>query len=155
LLTQLKQFMQALTPDQYLSTSPKLQCGSIGAHVRHILDHYLSLLSAQNSMDYDRRERSQAIEQDVWLATDMLDSITHQLQSLNQDRALMIRSSTNLEYRPEAVSSSLARELNFLYSHTTHHMAIVRLLAIHMGIRVNSDFGKAVSTKKYELNVQS
>ena len=155
LLTQLSQFIRDLGESRYQTSIPAVACGSIGAHVRHILDHYLSLLHQKPSVNYDKRERLARLESDLVFATDRLDALCQELAQLNQDTPVKVQSSTNLTGRAFQTDSSLARELSFLHSHTTHHMAIIRLMALQLGCQVAADFGKAASTRKHESYVQS
>ncbi len=51
--------------------------GSIGAHLRHVLDHYLSFLGglASGRIDYDVRRRGSVVEQDPGAAIETIDRI--------------------------------------------------------------------------------
>ena len=45
--------------------------------------------------------------------------------------------------------STVARELRFLASHTTHHFAIMRVLLADAGVRVPAGFGLAPATQRH------
>ena len=51
--------------------------------------------------------------------------------------------------RPAAAPSSLARELQFLTSHTIHHFAVIALILRAMDVEVDREFGVAPSTLRY------
>jgi len=121
---------------------------SVGAHVRHLLEHYDQLLEhASGPIDYDRRPRNQRLETSLEAASETIQRIRRSLPD-QQDRPVQIR------YSPQAVcdestinvESSIARELLFLVSHTIHHMAMIALFARQAGLAVPSDFGVTPST---------
>ena len=51
--------------------------------------------------------------------------------------------------------TSLARELEFLVSHTVHHYALVAVLAHAHGVIMPADFGMAPSTLKYRQTLSA
>lgn len=154
LLEQLAQFVQEQVCDIYSVTNEQLQSGSIGAHVRHIIDHYLSILAPGDIVNYDKRERDANIEINAIYAGDILAALCSELSNLTKSKAIKVVVSTSVAGSSSTVDSTYARELCFLHSHTTHHMAIIRLLAIHNNVVLPSYFGKAASTQKFEKNVQ-
>jgi hypothetical protein len=44
----------------------------------------------------------------------------------------------------------VARELQFLQSHTVHHYAVIHLMLLQQGIRPDPEFGVAPSTLRHE-----
>ena len=100
--------------------------GAVGAHVRHVLDHYESFLHGLESgrVDYDRREREREVE-------------------------LVVRTES-APGRAREGASSLGRELLFLASHTVHHYALIAVLVRLWGVAPDDDFGVAPSTLAYE-----
>lgn len=154
LLNQLAQFVQEQASQIYSLPNEQLQSGSIGAHVRHIIDHYLSVLVDGGVVNYDQRERDAKIEINATYAGDILNALCSELSDLSKSDSVKVVISTNVEGPSSTVDSAYDRELCFLHSHTTHHMAIIRLLAIHNNIVLPCYFGKAASTQKFEKNVQ-
>lgn len=150
LLTQLAEFILAQGQTIYAITNPELESGSIGAHVRHIIDHYLSVLSNGPEINYDQRDRDQAMETNASYAADAIYTLIGVLAAITADQPVSVVVSTSVDSDANKVNSTLSRELCFLHSHTTHHMAIIRLLALHNNVMLPSDFGKATSTQKYE-----
>ncbi|PQJ53704.1 hypothetical protein BTO11_08510 [Psychrosphaera saromensis] len=132
-----------------------MNSGTIGAHVRHVVEHYQSLLLDADTIDYDNRSRNTAIETQPAMAINSLNSIIFELQKLIADKAVDVLCSTNTAPQTNPTTSSLRRELVFVHSHTTHHMAIIRILALSMMLPISMNFGKAASTQKFEHNVQS
>lgn len=164
LLRQLTEFITTSGSAIYALNNEALESGSIGGHVRHIIDHYLSTFTRADIIDYDARARDQAVEQNSAFAADAiytLIDVLHtevtkgtssqgQAMAATTDKLVQVRVSTNVGEPACVVGSTLARELCFLHSHTTHHMAIIRLLALHNGVQLPSNFGKASSTLKFE-----
>ncbi|MDA8621136.1 hypothetical protein N9L48_00650 [Psychrosphaera sp.] len=153
-LNQLFDFLESLDPIQYLNSTQD-HGSSLGAHVRHIIEHYQSVLTGISNINYDARKRDLTIETSVSNAKYHIGLITALLADVNADAEVSVICATNTEARSPKVSSSLARELVFLYSHTTHHMAIIKLLSAAMGLKLDDSFGKAASTRVFESNVQS
>ena len=153
LLRELSQLTQKLSQDAYSVNNESLQSGSVGAHVRHIIEHYISVLKNNVMVNYDDRQRNKELELIPASARAELDRICCELELVTTDSPLQVMCSTISELDPPPAASSLSRELSFLHSHTTHHMAIIRLLSLNLGILVSPEFGKAASTKKFEKNV--
>jgi ATP-dependent 26S proteasome regulatory subunit len=141
-------------PESQFNDGLNMNSGTVGAHVRHIIEHYQSLLSAAETVDYDKRARNVLIETQQKTAIEALKTLTLQLDTFTSDRSIHVLCSTNSCENPVASISSLRRELVFVHSHTTHHMAIIRILALTMKLPISINFGKATSTQKYEHNVQ-
>ena len=122
--------------------------GSVGEHVRHVLDHVAALAAARphGVLTYDRRERGTAIE------TDSLRGIFRLKAALGDLDDATLRSSilviTILERGQPAVAtwSTLNRELAFVISHTIHHQALIATLLAIGGGDVPEAFGVAPST---------
>jgi len=91
-----------------------------GAHIRHVLDHYISLQQGIDTgiVDYDHRRRDCQAESCPEVATITLD--------------------TDLE-----------RELLYTLNHTVHHMAYVALLLQSNGEEVNATIGVAPATASH------
>lgn len=167
LLKQLANFVENLTSNQFTQLNTKLNSGSIAAHLRHIIEHYQTAMGSSTELDYDDRPRNHQLEHCQSTALKTLSSLQTQLFSQfniaggevgeveTDPNSISIKCATNSQVPSDAVSSSLARELVFLHSHTTHHMAIIRLLALSDGIAVSDSFGKAASTKQYEQQMSS
>ena len=74
------------------------------------------------------------------------------LESLTDDgsRALQVALDCTEDEAPRWAPSSVARELQFLVSHTVHHYAVIAAMLRPQGIEPGVDFGVAPSTLKYE-----
>lgn len=132
---------------------PETFGSSIGAHARHVLDHYLCYLRGIESgvVDYDDRRRGGKVETSCAAAIEAFAEAREGLGSYAglEDASVDVRSSTALD-RGETVSrSSLRRELQFLVSHTVHHYALVAIASRMQGVPPPEGFGVAPSTLKY------
>lgn len=131
---------------------PFLKYGA-GAHFRHCIDFYNSFLSGIETgrIDYDARDRDEIVEKDRTAALSRIDSIIERLERLSPEgfhkevRVISENSSRNTA-SPEWSRSSVARELQFLLSHTVHHYAIIAIMMRLQGIEPGEAFGVAPST---------
>ena len=128
--------------------------GSIGGHVRHLVNFFECLLKQgpTGRIDYDLRERRPEGETDPSAASAALDAIVAAFADGAIDAmpaTLEMRESLpGLEDRPWAASSP-AREAAFCVSHCVHHLALVRAAAETAGWRAPEGFGVAASTLRF------
>lgn len=125
--------------------------GSIGGHIRHILEFVQCLLDGfdKGLVDYSARKRDAEIESDRRAALTAISVLSIRLLSLDAfelDSMVRIRSEN-----ADGVwlCSSLGRELEYLKSHAVHHHALVKERLDASGIRVDDGFGVAASTQRY------
>lgn len=129
---------------------------SVGAHMRHILDRYHCFLSGLtgNCVDYDARQREPTLETHLEAARSTLCSLRRHLESawLTEDSARLIQVRERVDQRvpPPNVSSTPAREMLALMSHSIHHLAIIALLMRARGYTLPTHIGKAPSTIAFE-----
>ena len=146
--------IEQTNPEIYQKSHPLIGGASIGAHCRHILDFYQSFVAGVDPLmiDYDARRRDPRIEKDILAFTQYLAALDEQLQLIEYSagQAVAVRSSVDTAKESRAGLSTLGRELQFLHSHTTHHMAIIGILMTLFEIKVDADFGKAPSTIRFE-----
>lgn len=130
----------------------------VGAHLRHCVDYYRCFLRGLGSgrVDYDAREREGALETDPGAAAAALGEIAGRLSTLgprDYSRVLEVKVDTPAAADDAWSRSSLARELQFLVSHTVHHYALIGLLLRQHGIDPGDEFGVAPSTLEYRRAV--
>jgi hypothetical protein len=150
---------------------------SIGQHLRHSMDHMeaavLSSSSLENNLEihYDLRKRGgsdehdwQASQQRIQRVSDLLEELSSRVVSSTTDAGsawnqsvtacFMLSGDSEEEY---PLVSSVARELGFAAHHSIHHMAMVRIIAVHTGglseEDLPSDFGRAPSTVTFDHSV--
>ena len=125
--------------------------GSIGAHVRHCLDHAWALERgiAIGEICYDRRERDTVVERDPELAVSRLRRARVRLGGISDellDRPLTLVAQTHADGRSIRVRTTAGRELAFVISHTIHHSAVIAILLEQADEIVPLRFGLAPTT---------
>ena len=153
LLDDLATVLRQVSPAAYTARSFPRVSGSIGQHVRHILDHVAGLCATVRSgvLSYDGRERGTEIEADLSAA---LRTIRHlqgtltQFDDCDENAPITLTAVVAHGAAPVAARSTLAREILFVISHTVHHQALIAVLLSAAGRRVPDAFGLAPSTPR-------
>ncbi|EDY83352.1 hypothetical protein VDG1235_2978 [Verrucomicrobiia bacterium DG1235] len=137
----------------FTASDPASYGSGIGAHLRHVLDHYRSFLDGMEKgmIDYDDRDRDTAEEKDRDVALASLSEIAGRLESTELDVGASVRVKVCASTVGEDLKSisSFGRELQFLVSHTVHHYALIAIASRMQGIHPDESFGVAPSTLKY------
>ena len=107
--------------------------GSIGAHVRHMLDHVTAFVDAvgRGVVNYDRRQRGTDVEADPAAALSRICSLhggLERIASRDTDDPICVITQFSADGSTLATWSTIGRELAFVMSHTVHHQAIIALL---------------------------
>ncbi|MCG3198431.1 MAG: hypothetical protein GHCLOJNM_02931 [bacterium] len=139
-------------PDGYMASVPGQ--GSVGAHLRHCLDHFACLFRGLEcgAVDYDQRERDPLLEQDPERFREVAEHLLGRLLAMDEfevELPVAVRMSASLGREPVTVASSVERELGFLSGHTIHHLTIMILIARVNGFQAPTDLGVAYSTAAY------
>ena len=160
--TLLRQGAEALGSGQgvlYLPDSATGRPPSIGAHFRHVLDHYFAFFNGlqEGRIDYDRRDRDPEIEADLHAARAAADRIEAALRALlpatiQAPILVNVAVATEAHGEPLWEHSTVQRELAFLLSHTVHHYALISLHARRYGVELGEEFGVAPSTLEYRAH---
>lgn len=129
---------------------------SAGAHLRHVIDAYRCFLVGiePGLVDYDARERDRRIETDRDVAAGAIAQVIDRLAglpepSLDQDLRIQVDTAAWEQGKDLWTRSTVARELQFLLSHTVHHYALIALILRGHGYDPGADFGVAPSTLEY------
>lgn len=129
--------------------------GSIGAHVRHVLDHVHALEAgmATGTVCYDYRERDTVVERHPHLAWSRLTRAA--LRARGVDDTLLPTPLTLVariadEGRTVTTGTTVARELAFVISHTIHHSALVAVLMEEAAYEAPRHLGLAPTTPRQE-----
>jgi uncharacterized damage-inducible protein DinB len=158
-LQQARELVQRLSSQTFARSGPSVHGSSVGAHLRHILDHYANLLSGlpAHRIDYDARERDANIEVDREAALRRISEIMERLAALRaaEDEAVTVKMDCGENTDPDSwwVDSTLRRECQFLVSHTVHHFALIRLILAAQGIEPGPAFGVAPSTLRHHARL--
>ena len=141
--------------------SPRVDASPIGAHFRHVIEHYQAFLSGLDGgqVDYDARPRDRALEEEPALAVAAAESIAERLETLGELprwRQLFINAASDagLSDGHDWAASTVGRELGFLLSHTIHHYALIRMLAADHGMTLDPEFGVAPATLRHRESEQ-
>lgn len=128
---------------------------SLGAHYRHVLDHFFCLLDGLHSgqIDYDERRRSPEIENSeveaLFVTEDLIEKFRNMPSEILQGNCIVIYSVGYGKSEAQAVDSNVAREVMFCVGHAIHHYAILKLLAAGMAVTLPHELGVAPSTLKH------
>lgn len=149
-LDQLADAIRSLTAEEYASRALR-SSGSIGAHVRHCLDHVGAFERAIVTGDvcYDHRERDTVVERDPRLGTSRLRRASARLRQNDDgllERPLVLLAQVADDGRSVRVPTTVGRELAFVISHTIHHSALVAVLLERAEHEVPDRLGLAPTT---------
>ncbi len=127
---------------------------SMGQHFRHIHDFFSCLVRMkENTLDYTLRERNEDIENSKDCAIKNFNDVQTHLKLLDENT--LIKVNTDYEtvdgHRP-FISSSVARELMYVYDHAVHHLAIINigLKELYPERSINQELGVAASTLRFK-----
>src|SRR5271165_3238137 len=154
-LQQGRRMLLTVSAEAYARRAGGPDGASIGAHYRHVLDHFICLLQGmpQGQINYDHRGRSPELENSADAALLATEDLIEQIRALPseiwQRECLVVYSVGYGDSEPQSVSSNLARELMFSVGHAIHHFAIVKLLCASMSVTLPYEFGVAPSTLKH------
>lgn len=146
------ELVEILDDDSYRTRVAQVMDASVGAHYRHALDHFRILLESGEDgvVDYDRRERATAVEQDRAAALDETRRLIALVEKLPDGWAEQRVTVRTLALRGgDAVSetrSTSGREAVFCVLHAVHHHALIRVICGHLGRKLPSEFGIAPAT---------
>ena len=139
--------LHRLPADAYSTPVDSLKNGSIGAHVRHVLEFVKCLTEQYHSgtINYDLRMRDLELEKDIVVARDRTLTLMENLHK--PDRALHIQF-INFEGEEKYCPSSYFRELLYNVEHCIHHEALIKvaLMRLDLTLLVDDSFGVAPST---------
>jgi uncharacterized damage-inducible protein DinB len=140
----LSDYQQILTP--HFSSS-------IGAHIRHIVDHFLAVKNAdaKTGINYNKRNRHSDVEQFPQAATAACAELSNWLQEICSNQLLnnkvLVTTEIDIGHnRSTTCESTLERELVFAASHAIHHYALIRIIRKMQGKELPKFFGYAPAT---------
>lgn len=149
LLKQAADVIMRLDDDVFTSLSPISPRGSIGGHLRHVLDFYSSFVRGVklSQIDYNDRVRDTQVEHDRFAALRKIDECMEGLRGLGAFRGhehMLVCTEDGAGWS----RSSVLRELDFLKSHTIHHYALIAMILRLHEVEPGEEFGVAPSTLK-------
>ncbi|MEO0575319.1 MAG: DinB family protein [Pseudomonadota bacterium] len=154
-LERMGRLIQRLTDAQYVASQTPCVNG-IGAHVRHILDHFDAFMSGleTGSVDYDARQRDKDTECQRTVALARNQTIKKRLHNLTahalpESLSVCMDCGSTASSRLATTSNAL-RELQFLVSHTVHHDALIAAAVVAMDVTPEAGYGIAPSTLRHQ-----
>lgn len=157
-LRQLRQVIDNLSQDQFSTPIAALSQSTIGAHVRHVLEFYQCIQSANSGpVCYDSRARNALLENDRSAALLAIDAITDWLGSEMNDAPLAVKADFSTTGGSDHLfASSFFRELAFCFEHGIHHQAMIKVALKEFPdpAPINEDFGVAPSTSRAFMRLE-
>lgn len=156
-LAQAVSLLSRVDDERFTRTEAPVFTSSMGAHLRHAFDHYMSFMDGldEGRIDYEARRRDGKFENERGHARQQFEETMHRLAAIpesDSDRPLVVKTETDEDAcdRPVWAQSSVRRELDFLLSHTVHHFALIGMMLRMQGFDPGPDFGIAPSTLRYQ-----
>jgi uncharacterized damage-inducible protein DinB len=155
LLRQCESVVDEVPDTVYTAESVVMPGGTVGKHLRHVLDHFRALLCACDGacIDYDRRERDVPMEVDRAHARRMLAKTrgdVARLIEVKNDTPVRVRVMVKGDGTEAVLTSTIGRELAFATHHAVHHQAMIKAIAGEFGVEIPGVVGKAPSTVNHE-----
>lgn len=149
--------IRRLSDETYAHCPETSYRGGVGAQFRHCLDFYDCFVRGLEAgqIDYSRRERDTRVETDRHHAIARFQAVCGQLTGLSADgleKPVRVKAEDTERGAPEWSTSTPARELQFLISHTIHHYALIAVMLEARSCEIAREFpefGVAPSTLSY------
>jgi hypothetical protein len=148
-------FLDRMSDEVYARPLDGTLSSSLGAHYRHVLDHFFCLVEGIRSgrVNYDKRRRNPELECAVVRARSATQGLIEEFHGLTADvlqRECLVAYSVRYgDSQVELVRSNLGREVMFCIGHAIHHFAILKLLSNGQGVKLPYEFGIAPSTLRH------
>ena len=152
---QISYLLDQLDHESYTMSIPLFHGGTIGQHMRHILEFYICLFEGahQTKVDYNSRKRDLVLSDQINAAKAVLEYIDNTVKYLYEHQGLQIVNEfcNEADDDRDQYFSSIGRELQYAFDHAVHHLAIIRMgiETTLPHIRVDPELGIAPSTLKY------
>ncbi|PKG86031.1 hypothetical protein CXF85_04470 [Colwellia sp. 75C3] len=148
-------YLNSVSKEDYSAIITPNFISSAGSHMRHIIDHYLALMSGLDNklIDYDKRMRGSHVELSPTLAIDKLNEIADWIKNLNEaqlNKLVTLKTEVSVtSHNVQTVQTSIARELVFAGSHAVHHYAMIVQISFAQTKALPQTFGLAPATATY------
>lgn len=148
---QINLVLEQMEPHEYRQQLTEFEGSTLGQHFRHILEFFQCLEQGihQGTIDYAARERNLLYEDNPRLTAAAFSAFADALSLFRSSDAVDIRAEFGGQERP-SYTSTVGRELMFVYDHAIHHLAIIKigLRCQFPHIRSDKDLGVSPSTIK-------
>jgi hypothetical protein len=150
-LLELKSILDQLKEGDYSRPLTVLENGTLGKHVRHILEFYDCLLvtTPDNTICYDDRKRNLLLEENLRFSSEFIVEILDKIERVEINKRIVLKVFYNES--ETLIESSLFREITYNIEHTVHHLAIMRIaLTTELNyVKLSHNFGYADSTVQH------
>ncbi|MCA9478679.1 MAG: hypothetical protein KC535_06025 [Nanoarchaeota archaeon] len=152
--------IEKLTPRQ-LNRSSDAFGGedTVGRHFRHIFNHVESFLNGLSAkyIDYEARQRNPQIETNLLKAKEYASNVQERFHLRSETSPLFYEERIRIHEKPYGnFDSTVQAQMLYLYHHTTHHDAMIRMILFDDKNfdrnLINDSFGIAPSTLRYQQN---
>jgi hypothetical protein len=161
ILAQGESLLRTISAENYSRRVPIAFNASIGAHYRHCLNHFTSLLNGieASEVNYDHRERDERVESVPQIALELTQRLRSELDRLPLvllNFPVRVRCSVSyVQGNTTPTQSTIGRELVYAITHAIHHFALISILARLMESALPEHFGVAPSTLAQSANPAS
>lgn len=144
----LKDLVLSTSKDQYTAKIDVLPHSTMGAHVRHLLEFFDCFLSGfeKKEVDYQNRKRDLNLEEIPSKAVEKCDEIILAFSKLSLNANDLIIVWSEMDEKPQKLKSTIAREIEYLFHHMVHHLALIGVYLRSQGRDIPENFGVAPST---------
>lgn len=151
---QLEELLDQLDAHEYTLPLPILSGASIGKHHRHTIEAFQAVVDGARTgtVSFDKRKRDVRLERDKDFALQSLQNIGNSLQALSLSEPIELICDFAYDDTGEATHSPSSLEREFIYAleHAIHHMAIMKIGAIHsFDTKLSPEFGVAPSSIRF------
>lgn len=152
IVNQAIELLDDLSISAYQKKLPPHFPSSIGAHIRHVIDHFSALVNGctNSHVDYNVRQRYTEVEQSPDLAITRLNHIKLWLENIPANelaKPLAVTSEIDVSCEHSTTcNSTLERELVFVSSHAIHHYALIKIMCAMQNKSIPEYFGYAPAT---------
>ena len=151
LISEIIALLYKINNNVYNKNSSFLINHSIGKHFRHIHDFYIQFCNGLKNKNiyYDDRKRNAKLESNCRVMIKAFEEIQNKIHiKENSDLIIHYQTQNDLKHK---IKSNIIRELVFIYSHSIHHLAMIRtVLENEHGFVFGDNMGFSLSTIKHK-----
>jgi hypothetical protein len=147
-LMQLIESISSLSFDEYIQKTNLLSNSAIGEHTRHIIELFQQLMEGYETanIDYGKRKRNIAIQENIDYAIECIANIISGLNKENKNLKLH----SELSNHENVIETNYYRELIYNIEHCIHHQAFIKIALLQLGkTEIAENLGVAKSTIEY------
>lgn len=153
-LNQLKRLLLDIEEQSYIERAEVLGGGTIGQHIRHILEYYLLLIGGTKTgtIRYNSRKRDPNIEVDPTYASVTIDNILLNFGKIKEKHLVNVTVDIDEDENSNSfLISSFGRELAYCIEHSIHHQRLIKAALVSVGLQKLTDdlFGANPSTLRF------